>query len=182
MQIYEFTSMNDQNSLCVLPLFTRVRTSFWTVEFFTRATHLHATVQILLHIAIMFTVRKLARFRGSRVNERWVRASVSLFRNLSGLREDKGDREGIPPYTPYSIGNSSRVIFRIGIKLPRALRGCFAWLNAVQNMSGKGKWKRKEIESISEYWSELNESALTWEKGIARLFDNPWNQFNSKLS
>ena len=39
-------------------------------------------------------------------------------------REDKGDREGIP-YTPYSIGNSSQVIFRIGIKLPRALRGCF---------------------------------------------------------
>ena len=29
------------------------------------------------------------------------------------------------PYTPCSIGNSSRVIFRIGIKLPRALRGCF---------------------------------------------------------
>ena len=25
----------------------------------------------------------------------------------------------------YSIVNSSRVIFRIGIKLPRALRGCF---------------------------------------------------------
>ena len=39
-------------------------------------------------------------------------------------REDKGDR-GHPPYTPYSIVNSSRVIFRIGIKLPRALRGCF---------------------------------------------------------
>ena len=38
-------------------------------------------------------------------------------------REDKGDREGIP--TPYSIGNSSQVIFRIGIKLPRALRGGF---------------------------------------------------------
>ena len=33
--------------------------------------------------------------------------------------------EKAPPYTPYSIGNSSRVIFRIGIKLPRALRGCF---------------------------------------------------------
>ena len=29
------------------------------------------------------------------------------------------------PYPSYSIGNSSRVIFRIGIKLPRALRGCF---------------------------------------------------------
>ena len=40
-------------------------------------------------------------------------------------REDKGDREGIPQYTPYSIGNSSRVIFRIGRKLPRSLRGCF---------------------------------------------------------
>ena len=40
-------------------------------------------------------------------------------------REDKGDREGIPPYTPYSIGNSSRVIFGIGIRLARALRGYF---------------------------------------------------------
>ena len=30
-----------------------------------------------------------------------------------------------PPYIPYSIGNSSRVIFRIGLKLPRARRGCF---------------------------------------------------------
>ena len=38
----------------------------------------------MLHIAVMFTVRKLARFRGSRVNERWVGASFSPFRNLSG--------------------------------------------------------------------------------------------------
>ena len=31
-----------------------------------------------------------------------------------------------PPYTPYSIGNSSLVIFRIGIKkLSRVQRGCF---------------------------------------------------------
>ena len=29
------------------------------------------------------------------------------------------------PHTASSIGKSSRVIFRIGIKLPRALRGCF---------------------------------------------------------
>ena len=62
------------------------------------------------------------------------------------------------------------------------IRGGFAWLNAVQNMSGERQWKRKEIESIPEYWSETDESALTWEKGIARLFDNPWNQFNSKFS
>ena len=27
-------------------------------------------------------------------------------------REDKGDREGIPPVTPYSIRNSFRVIFK----------------------------------------------------------------------
>ena len=33
--------------------------------------------------------------------------------------------EKASPYTPYSIGNSPRVIFRIGIKLPRSLRGCF---------------------------------------------------------
>jgi len=46
------------------------------------------------------------------------------FLDVHRAREDKGDREGMPPYTPYSIGNSSRVIFRIGIKLPRALRGC----------------------------------------------------------
>ena len=33
--------------------------------------------------------------------------------------------EKASPYTPYSIGNLSRVIFRNGIKLPSALRGCF---------------------------------------------------------
>ena len=74
-------------------------------------------------------------------------------------REDKGDRElRYHPYTPYSIGNSSRVIFRIGIKVPRAwmFRGGFAWLNAVQNMSGERQRKRKEIERIPEYWSEMS--------------------------
>ena len=35
-------------------------------------------------------------------------------------------------------------------------RGGFAWLNAVQNMSGERQWKRKEIESISEYWREMS--------------------------
>ena len=35
-------------------------------------------------------------------------------------------------------------------------RGGFAWLNAVQKMSGERQWKRKEIESISEYWSEMS--------------------------
>ena len=39
-------------------------------------------------------------------------------------RGERGQRRH-PPYTPYSIGYSSRVIFRIGIKLPRALSGCF---------------------------------------------------------
>ena len=28
--------------------------------------------------------------------------------------------------------------------------------NAVQNMSGERQWKRKEIESIPEYWSEMS--------------------------
>ena len=37
-------------------------------------------------------------------------------------RDYKGDREGIPHIHPIP---SSRVIFRIGIKLPRARRGCF---------------------------------------------------------
>jgi len=50
---------------------------------------------------------------------------VEMVKMRFAAREDKGDREGIPLYTPYSIGNSSRVILRIGIKLPRALRGCF---------------------------------------------------------
>ena len=35
-------------------------------------------------------------------------------------------------------------------------RGGFPWLNAVQNMSGERQWKRKEIESIPEYWSEMS--------------------------
>ena len=33
-----------------------------------------------------------------------------ILSNLS-TREDKGDRDRHPPYTPYSIGNFSRVIF-----------------------------------------------------------------------
>ena len=45
--------------------------------------------------------------------------------NTCITREDKGDREGIPHMHPIRISNSSRVIFRIGIKLPRVLRGCF---------------------------------------------------------
>ena len=28
--------------------------------------------------------------------------------------------------------------------------------NAVQNMSGERQWKREEIESIPEYWSEMS--------------------------
>ena len=36
----------------------------------------------------------------------------------------KGTKKASPIYTLF-IGNSSRVIFRIVIKLPRALRGCF---------------------------------------------------------
>ena len=35
-------------------------------------------------------------------------------------------------------------------------RGVFAWPNAVQNMSGERQWKRKKIESIPEYWSEMS--------------------------
>ena len=38
--------------------------------------------------------------------------------------------------------------------------GGFAWLNAVQNMSGERQWKRKEIECISEYWSEMGRRSL----------------------
>ena len=58
-----------------------------------------------------------------------VRAKKGLRQEYVMAREDKWDREGTPPppspYTPYSMGNSSRVIFRIVIKLPQALRGCF---------------------------------------------------------
>ena len=46
-------------------------------------------------------------------------------KNTFIAREDKGDRKGIPYTHPIRISNSSRVIFRIGMKLPRALRGCF---------------------------------------------------------
>ena len=35
-------------------------------------------------------------------------------------------------------------------------RGGFAWPNAVQNISGEGQWKRKKIEGIPEYWSEMS--------------------------
>ena len=61
-------------------------------------------------------------------------------------------------------------------------RGGFAWLNAVQNMSGEKQWKRKEIVSISEYWSEMSrrsprkrESLDSWtirEISLTRSFRN----------
>ena len=35
-------------------------------------------------------------------------------------------------------------------------RGGFARLNAVQNMLAERQWKRKDIESIPEYWSEMS--------------------------
>ena len=50
---------------------------------------------------------------------------VSNLSNVHKPREDKVDREGIPPTHPIPYVNSSQVIFRIGITLPRALRGCF---------------------------------------------------------
>ena len=78
-----------------------------------------------------------------------VAASVYTKRGKRGQRRHS-------PYTPYSIGNSSRVIFRIGIKLPHALRGC-SWRFRMQNMSGERQWERKEIESISEYLSEIRQ-------------------------
>jgi len=43
---------------------------FERTNFFTCATRLHGTVQILLQIAVLFAVLKLARSLGSRVNDR----------------------------------------------------------------------------------------------------------------
>ena len=40
-------------------------------------------MQILLQLAVLFAVQKLARFLGSCVNERWIRASFCQFKNLS---------------------------------------------------------------------------------------------------
>ena len=49
---------------------------------------------------------------------------ISQFVTPSEQERIKGT-EKASPYTLCSIGNSAPVIFRIGIKLPRALRGCF---------------------------------------------------------
>ena len=51
-------------------------------------------------------------------------AERTMAKDALAPREDKGGREGIPHTHPFFIGNSCRVIFRIGIKLPRGLRGC----------------------------------------------------------
>ena len=52
------------------------------------------------------------------------RIDIQDMNNTFDQERIKGQRRH-PPYTPYSIGNSSRVIFRIRIRLPRSLRGCF---------------------------------------------------------
>ena len=64
-------------------------------------------------------------------------SSVSPKRLLRGQR-------GHPPYTPYSIGNSSRVIFRIGIKLPRARRGGFVEVSHDQTLCKTGRARGNE--------------------------------------
>ena len=48
-------------------------------------------------------------------------------------------------------------------------RGGFACLNAVQNMSGKRQRKRKEIESIPEYCSEMNRRLPGKRESLASL-------------
>ena len=75
-------------------------------------------------------------------------------------------------------------------------RGGFAWLNAMQNMSSERQWKRKQIESISEYWSEMNrrspgkreslDSLTTREISLTRSYPNlsaliKFRNFASKL-
>ena len=66
--------------------FTWVRPNFWTDDFLISATRLHRTVQFLLQIAVLFAVQKLARFRGSLVNERRIRASFCPFRKFVRIR------------------------------------------------------------------------------------------------
>ena len=53
---------------------------FERTNFFTCATRLHGTMQILLQIAILSTVQKHVQFYGYRVNERRIRASFCQFK------------------------------------------------------------------------------------------------------
>ena len=50
-------------------------------------------------------------------------------------------------------------------------RGGFAWLNAVQNMSGERQWKRKEIASISKYWSEMSRRSPGKKESLDSLYE-----------
>ena len=63
--------------------FTRVRTNFRTNEFFTCATRLHGTVQILLQIAILLAVQR--KLHGSAGSVQTKGGSVQVFfpENLS---------------------------------------------------------------------------------------------------
>ena len=45
----------------------------------------------------------------------------------------------------------------------------FAWPNTVQNMSGERQWKRKKIESIPEYWSEMSRRSPGKKKSLDSL-------------
>ena len=58
------------------------------------------------------------------------------------------------PDTPYSIGNSSRVILRIGIKLPRALRGCFVEVS--HDLTPCKTCRAKGNESVKRSRASLN--------------------------
>ena len=51
-------------------------------------------------------------------------------------------------------------------------RGGFAWLNAVQNVSGERQWKRKEIDSIPEYSSEMSRRSPGKRESLHLFFRN----------
>ena len=113
----------------------------WLVpEFLSSIIHLKCVLNVVLvpWSRLVWRVQLTLGFTHSRVPVWYVLSfwAVSLLAfNWFVARDYKGDRDrGHPPYTPYSTGNSSRVIFRIGIELPRARRGRFVEVSHDQTL------------------------------------------------
>ena len=64
-------------------------------ECFTCATPFHVTMQILLQFAVLSTVQQLARFCGSRVDERQIRASLCPSLKFVNLTKTTNARQTI---------------------------------------------------------------------------------------
>ena len=106
----------------------------------------------MLHLNAPFFSLKCSSYRGFfLLIVTFQLGAIYHYRNSKRTREDKGDREGIlRAYTPYFIGNLSRVIFKTTdpkgnwTTANHIAQMCSAWMTHPQSHASFTNWGRKK--------------------------------------